>query len=214
VVCFGISDAALVIGWRPCLTLPENPSKKTWSSSDYKHRKAERDTEPKDSGLLSDAETASGFDKALERAERGHQMVSDVSQQVTDGLVKANIEKSRAEQLRRKSDTEEAVDNALKKSEDRASALHDSLPAESQPTEPPNKPNLGSADGGAGTYEQSLQDRHRPYMDAPLPKRETLPKPDLAPSLWSVWVQRGVLAVAGVIATWLFEKFDAPVWLG
>jgi hypothetical protein len=33
------------------------------------------------------------------------------------------------------------------------------------------------------------------------------------PSTWSVWIQRGALAVAAGLAWWLFDKFDAPVWL-
>lgn len=41
------------------------------------------------------------------------------------------------------------------------------------------------------------------------PKAPT--KPPL--SKWSVWIQRGVLTVAAGLAWWLFEKFDAPVWL-
>jgi tRNA_anti-like len=51
----------------------------------------------------------------------------------------------------------------------------------------------------------------QPAMEAFPPVISRRPNP--APSSWSVWVQRGALAVAGGLAWWLFEKFDAPVWL-
>jgi hypothetical protein len=79
------------------------------------------------------------------------------------------------------------------------------IPPDTSPPLPPRKTETVMVPVSEGSNAHRLQSVP---IDEPV-----VPAPDTAPSSWSIWIQRGALTVAGGLAWWLFEKFDAPVLL-
>lgn len=134
---------------------PENPPKKTWSSSEYRRRKAERDA-----NRPASEQGQSPLRNAAEQMARDSRLVGKAFQQATEGLVEAKVDAIRAQEARRKSDMEEAFSNALAKS--KASRLAPTPASNSAPDEIQkilDEPALWDASQSGIMLEQSYSTR-------------------------------------------------------